>query len=96
MNRRRVVFLSACFPNPVSAFIAQHGYLVLEAQSVDEALALCTVHDVDAVIVANELPGLAELRQCRITLNLSIGATGSDVLFELSHLAPTSRNFTIS
>jgi DNA-binding response OmpR family regulator len=85
---RTVVFIAPSFPHPVSAFLAENGYTVLEAQSAEEAISLSIGHDVDAVIVTGggDYPGLAELRQRRITVNLSIHATGPDVFFELSHL----------
>ena len=87
---RTVVFIATSFPHPVSEFLAENGYDVLEANSADEALVLSNAHDVDAVIVADggPYPGLAELRQRRITVNLTVHATGPEVFFELSHLFP--------
>jgi hypothetical protein len=87
---RTLVFIAPAFPHPVAAFLAEQGYFVLEAQSADEALTLSTKHDVDAVIVAEggEYPGLAELQQRRITVNLTIHATGPEVFFELSNILP--------
>lgn len=88
---RTVVFIATSFPHPVSEFLAENGYNVLESNSGDEALALSNVHDVDAVIIADggPYPGLADLRQHRITVNLTVHATGPEVFFELSHLFPS-------
>jgi hypothetical protein len=87
---RTLVFIASSFPHPVSEFLAENGYNVLEAYSADEALALSNVHDFDAVIVADggPYPGLADLRQRRITINLTVHATGPEVFFELSHILP--------
>jgi hypothetical protein len=88
---RTVVFIASSFPHPVSDFLSENGYAVLEAYSADEALLLSNAHDVDAVIIADgePYPGLADLRQRRITLNLTIHATGPEVFFELSHVLPS-------
>jgi len=88
---RTLVFIAPVFPHPVATFLAEHGYVVLEAKSPDEALPLSANHDVDAVIVAGEqeYPGMAELRQRRITLNLTVHASGPEVFFELSNILPT-------
>jgi len=65
---------------------------VVEAESAEEAARLSTIYDVDAVIVdgGGDYPGLAELRQRRMTVNLTIHATGPEVFFELSHLFPST------
>ncbi len=88
---RTVVFIASSFPHPVSQFLAENGYNVLESHSADEALVLSNAHEIDAVIIADggPYPGLAELRQRRITVNLTVHATGPEVFFELSHLFPT-------
>jgi DNA-binding response OmpR family regulator len=90
---RTVVFIAASFPHPVSAFLTENGYNILEAESGEEAVSLSKLHDIDAVIVAGggDYPGLAELRQRRITVNLTIHATGPEVFFELSHLFPSAQ-----
>ena len=90
--QRTVIFIAPTFPHPVATFLAENGYEVLEAHSAEEALPLSASHDVDAVIVApgEECVGLADLRQRRITLNLTIHATGPEVFFELSNILPNT------
>lgn len=87
---RTLVFIAPSFPHPVATFLTEHGYTVLEAHSPEEALPISAANNVDAVVVAagHEYPWLAELRQRRITVNLTIHATGPDVFFELSNLLP--------
>lgn len=89
---RTVIFIAASFPHPVATFLAEQGYRVLEAHSPQDALPFSSTHDVDAVIVAGgqEYAGIADLRQRRITLDLSIHATGPEVFFELSHILPNT------
>lgn len=89
---RTVVFIATSFPHPVSEFLAENGYNVIEADSADDALVLASAHDVDAVIIADggPYPGLADLRQRRITVNLTVHATGPEVFFELSHILPSA------
>lgn len=89
---RTLVFIARSFPHPVATFLAKNGYDVLEALSVEDALPLSQILDVDAVIVdsGEEYPGLAELRQRRITIELKIHATGPEVFFELSNILPTT------
>ncbi len=89
---RTVVFIASSFPHPISEFLAENGYKVLESHSADEALVLSNANDVDAVIIADggPYPGIADLRQRRITVNLTVHATGPEVFFELSHLFPSS------
>jgi hypothetical protein len=84
---RTVVFIAQAFPHPVATFLAEHGYNVLEDHA-DEALSLADQQNVDAFIIADgqEYPGLAEFRQRRMTVNLTIHATAADVFFELSNL----------
>ncbi|MGC2211404.1 MAG: hypothetical protein WA532_14960 [Candidatus Korobacteraceae bacterium] len=50
---RTVVFIASSFPHPVSEFLAENGYNVLESNSAEEALVLSNAQDVDAVIIAD-------------------------------------------
>jgi hypothetical protein len=88
---RILVYIAESFPDPVAAFLAEHGYIVMEAESASEAARLSTLHNIDAVIVAGEqeYPGLAELQQRRMTVNLTIHASGPEVFLELSNILPT-------
>lgn len=91
---RTVIFIAGTFPHAVADFLVEHGYIVLEAHDAEEALPLSNQTNVDAVIVAGgpDYPGLAELRQRRITVNLTIHATGPEVFFELTNILPTSQS----
>jgi hypothetical protein len=85
---RTLLFIAPTFPHPVSTYLTDRGCVVVEAQSVDEALPLSP--EVDAVIVA-EGPMCEELKECRqpVEVNLTIHAKGPDVFFELSCLLPS-------
>jgi hypothetical protein len=92
---RTLILIAPSFPHPVSTFLAEHGYEVLEARSISEADAFVHQSGIDALIIApgSEHLALDDIRQRRVTLNLSIHATGSDVFFELSNLfdSPSER-----
>jgi hypothetical protein len=91
---RTLIFIAPSFPHPVSAFLVERGYEVLEARSTAEADAFVNLSDVDAVIIApgSEHLFLDDIRHRRVTLNLSVHATGSDVFFELSNLFDSPPN----
>ena len=86
--QRTVIFLAESFPNPISTFLSEHGFNVMEALSVSEVLHLTEYHPIDALVIAppGEWYGLEDIQQKRVTLNLAIHATAAEVLFELSNL----------
>jgi hypothetical protein len=49
---RTVIFIASSFLHPISAFLAENGYNVLEARSISEADAFLHQPDVNAVIVS--------------------------------------------
>lgn len=86
---RTLLFCANDFPHPVAEFLSENGYTVLEANSDAELQNwLRTCPEVDAVLFAHGSRHIDvdDLRQRRITIDLTIQATGSDVYFELSHL----------
>ena len=76
MNRT-VIFIASSFPHPISAFLAENGYNVLEARSISEADAFIHQPDVDAVIIAPRSEHL-------VLDDRSTDASAVDVLDELA------------
>lgn len=65
-------------------------YRVFEALWADEVLQLCETEDIEAVVIMHgvEDPEISELQRKLVTLNLKLGATAKDVVWELSQLFP--------
>ena len=83
-----IVFLAERFPNPVSTFLSEHGFNVMEALSVSEVLHLTEHNRIDALVIAppGEWYGLGDVRDKYFTLDLTIHAKAPEVFFELSNL----------
>jgi hypothetical protein len=85
---RNIIFFAPSFPNPISTFLAEHGYDIFEAESIPEVLRLSENHSIDAVVVApgSDNLGLLDIQQRCITVNLTIHAAAPEVFLELSNL----------
>ena len=83
-----VVYLTTKAPSELAEPLAQAGYTVFEALSVSEVLHLCESLPIDVVLVGSDVrsPGLREIEDRFITLHLHDGATGQDIVWQLSDL----------
>jgi len=66
------------------------GYCVWEALAVSEALHLCEMHPVDAIIIGADVedPDMVEAQLRHITIRLKPEAKIRDIVWELSRLFP--------
>ena len=85
-----LVYLAARSNSRLTADLARAGYRVFEAHAVSEALYLCEIRNVDAIVIAADVdePDVVEAQLRRITIRLNPDATVKDLVWELSQLFP--------
>jgi hypothetical protein len=88
-----LVYLTVRAPAALTDNLIAAGHQVWEALAISEVLALCTQHDIDAVIVAADVKDrgskVAELT--RICVLLDKTAKTSEVLWQIEQLFPSNR-----
>lgn len=86
------VLLTNQAPSKLADELLLAGYQVYEALAISEVLHLCEYYDIAAVLIVPGLepPGLDKIQRHCITVKLNETALPKDILWELSHLFPTS------
>jgi hypothetical protein len=91
MRSTGIIYLSIKAPSKLSDELMQAGFCVWEALSESEVKHLCASQDIDALVIAHDVPWRKRIaaESGRICVLLEPTTTAAELVWELVQLFPT-------